>query len=111
MSTESLADLIARVDECIAQHDRTGYSGVLKWVELKEIVAALRAIEQERGLTNQVVVELTGEKYAALAKRDELNPPPQYSCTEPGCPGDHVSKHLCCPLPEPTGEQTEGVKE
>ena len=40
-------DIKERLRECIEKHDRTGYSGVLKWQELKDALAHIEQLEAE----------------------------------------------------------------
>lgn len=47
-------DPIKRLNECIDQHNRTGYSGVLKWVELVAIRDALGTAQSKVEAYNMV---------------------------------------------------------
>lgn len=40
-------DILKRVQECITRHNKTGYSGVLKWVELEEVKKEILRLRDE----------------------------------------------------------------
>ena len=59
MTTPDLQEMIDRVTECVEQHDKTGYSGVLKWAELKDIHTLLKAQQEQ-------IAELGAQKETAM---------------------------------------------